>query len=40
MANKGNKTNGEKRLLSQEAWEKMHDNSKWALDAVLGIIFI
>ena len=40
MANKGNETNGEKRLLSQEAWEKMHDNSKWALDAVLGIIFI
>ena len=39
MANKGRKINEEGRILSEDVWEQMHDDSLWALDAVLGIIF-
>ena len=39
MANKGKKINEEGRILSEDVWEQMHNDSLWALDAVLGIIF-
>ena len=36
LANKGQCVDSDKRLFSEDTWEKMHAKSTWAADAVLG----
>ena len=38
MANKGKCEENGKQLFSENTWTKMHDNSTWADDAILGIV--
>ena len=38
MANKGKCEENGKQLFSEKTWTKMHDNSTWADDAILGIV--
>ena len=37
LSNKGKTTNKNERIISEEAWDKMHDRAIWAQDAMLGI---
>lgn len=41
MANKGQSIEGENRILTERTWDVMHEEGKWAQDALLGkIVFI
>ena len=40
MANRGKCDENRKQLFSENTWKKMHDNSTWSDDAMLGIVCI